>query len=158
MYASTPLSGEGARRHGGRFNPRGVPALYTSLTIATAVKEADQVGALQPTTLVAYTADIEPLFDATRAKALDEYGISRADLADPAWRTRMLAKEPVPTQDFAARLKRKGFAGLKAPSCARGAHARDLNIVLWVWGDDLPARLKLVDDEGRLSPLTPPHP
>jgi RES domain-containing protein len=40
-----------------------VPALYTSLTIMTAPKEANQVGNLQPTTLVSYDADIEDVFD-----------------------------------------------------------------------------------------------
>lgn len=31
----TPLSGEGARRHGGHFNQRGTPALNTSLAVLT---------------------------------------------------------------------------------------------------------------------------
>ena len=30
VFAREPLSGEGARRHGGRFNPKGTPALYCS--------------------------------------------------------------------------------------------------------------------------------
>lgn len=33
------LSGEGARRYGGRFNPPGIPAIYTSQSIALAVLE-----------------------------------------------------------------------------------------------------------------------
>lgn len=33
------LSGEGARRYGGRFNPPGIPAVYTSQSIALAVLE-----------------------------------------------------------------------------------------------------------------------
>ncbi|MFV0302812.1 MAG: RES family NAD+ phosphorylase [Paracoccus sp. (in: a-proteobacteria)] len=33
-WSFEPLSGEGARRHGGRFNPPGVPALYLSTTYA----------------------------------------------------------------------------------------------------------------------------
>ena len=50
VHAREPLSGEGARRHGGRFNPRGLPALYTSRSVMTAVREANQIGTLQPTT------------------------------------------------------------------------------------------------------------
>jgi len=59
-----PLSGEGARLYGGRFNPKGTPALYTALSIATAIRETNQVGTLQPTTVVAYEADLDPVFDA----------------------------------------------------------------------------------------------
>jgi hypothetical protein len=33
------LNGEGARRYGGRFNPPGVPAVYTSQSIALALLE-----------------------------------------------------------------------------------------------------------------------
>ncbi|MEM9765192.1 MAG: RES family NAD+ phosphorylase, partial [Pseudomonadota bacterium] len=61
VYAGEPLSGRGAALHGGRFNARGTPALYLSLSPATALREANQVGTLQPTTLVAYEAALDPL-------------------------------------------------------------------------------------------------
>jgi RES domain-containing protein len=63
IYAREPLSGRGAELYGGRFNAKGTPALYTSLTIMTALKEANQVGSLQPATLVSYEADIENVCD-----------------------------------------------------------------------------------------------
>jgi RES domain-containing protein len=44
IRASDPLSGEGARLHGGRFNAKGRPALYTSLSVMTAVRESNQIG------------------------------------------------------------------------------------------------------------------
>ena len=37
QYAN--LSGDGARRYGGRFNPPGIPAIYTSQSIALALLE-----------------------------------------------------------------------------------------------------------------------
>ena len=43
-WSWTPLSGEGARRPGGRFNHRGVPALYTSISPLTAILEASPPG------------------------------------------------------------------------------------------------------------------
>jgi RES domain-containing protein len=46
IYAREPLSGRGAELYGGRFNPKGVPALYTSLSVMTALREANQVGNL----------------------------------------------------------------------------------------------------------------
>jgi RES domain-containing protein len=151
IYAREPLSGEGARRFGGRFNPRGMPALYTSQSIMTAIREANQVGTLQPTTLVAYEADISPIFDATDPAALEREGLAPETLADPAWRLAMAADGKAPMQLLAAKLKREGYAGLQVRSFTKQATANDLNLVLWVWGDELPARLRVVDDQGRLK-------
>lgn len=81
IRAREPLSGEGARLHGGRFNPKGIPALYTALSVIAAIREANQIGTLKPTTLVSYEADITPIFDATDADALGNYGMTPADLA-----------------------------------------------------------------------------
>jgi hypothetical protein len=36
-------------------------------------------------------------------------------------------------------------------SFALGATKDDLNLVLWQWGDSLPSRLTLIDNENRLS-------
>lgn len=151
VHAREPLSGEGARRHGGRFNPKGMPALYTSQSVMTAIREANQIGTLQPTTLVAYDADIGPIFDAEDPAALDAEGFTAEKLAADDWRLKMLADRKAPTQQLAERLKAAGFAGMQVRSFAKGATEQDMNLVLWAWGPDLPARLRLVDDEGRLG-------
>ena len=150
IHARDPLSGEGARRHGGRFNPGGMPALYTAQSVMTAIREANQVGTLQPTTLVAYEADIGPIFDGADSAALAARGLSPADLAADDWRARMLADGKAPTQELAERLKASGFAGMQVRSFAKGATDADLNLVLGVWGPAAPTELRLVDDEGRL--------
>ncbi len=150
IRAREPMSGEGARLHGGRFNPKGRPALYTALTVMTAIREANQIGTLQPTTLVSYEADITPIFDATDADALGSYGMTPADLAADDWRIRMQKDGKVPTQILAERLIAEGYAGLRVGSFAAGSTAEDMNMVLWVWGNALPAKLVLIDDEGRL--------
>ena len=149
-YARDPLSGEGARRHGGRFNARGTPALYLSFSPATALREANQVGMLQPTTLVAYRADLSPLFDGRDADALAGWNVTPNALADPDWRGRMLSGRPVPTQVLAARLSTAGYAGLVVPSYARGVGTTDANVVLWRWNTGAGDALAVVDDEGRL--------
>jgi RES domain-containing protein len=151
VWAREPLSGEGARRHGGRFNPKGVPALYTSLSISTAIREANQIGTLQPTTLVAYQSDLDPVFDATDAGGLRDYGFSLADLAADDWRIRMREEGKAPTQMLAERLIADGHVGMQVRSFAKAATGADLNMVLWKWGGAPPARLTLVDDEGRLG-------
>lgn len=150
IHARSPLSGEGARRYGGRFNPKGMPALYTAQSVMTAIREANQIGALQPTTLVAYEADIGPIFDGTDPAALTALGLDQADLAADDWRARMLADGKAPTQELAERLRASGFAGMQVRSFVKGATDADLNLVLWVWGPDAPTELRLVDDEGRL--------
>ena len=150
IRAREPLSGDGARLHGGRFNTKGIPALYTALSVMTAIREANQIGTLQPTVLVSYEADITPIFDATDADALGSYGITPANLAADEWRIRMQREGKAPTQILAERLIADGYSGLQVRSFAAGATAEDLNMVLWVWGSALPAKLVLIDDEGRL--------
>ena len=151
VYARTPLSGRGAAIYGGRFNQKGRETLYASLTPETALREANQVGTLQPTTLVAYRADIGPVLDGRDDDALARYGLDQAALGAPDWRIRMLTNETVPTQNLAERLIADGFAGLLVRSFARGATDRSLNLVLWRWNTRDDDRLELIDDEGRLS-------
>jgi RES domain-containing protein len=38
-WSHLPLSGDGAAASGGRFNPKGIPALYLSLSVETALIE-----------------------------------------------------------------------------------------------------------------------
>ena len=150
VYARDPLSGRGAALYGGRFNKRGVETLYTSLRLETAIREANQVGTLQPTTIVAYNADLGPVFDTRDKDGLARYSISPTELADDGWRTRMLADEAVPTQELASQLFNDGYAGLLVQSFARGALTDELNLVLWKWNEKAFGILTVIDDEGRL--------
>ena len=151
IYAKEPLSGRGAELYGGRFNAKGTAALYLSIEVLTAVREANQVGTLQPTTMVAYEADIEDLFDCRDPSALFTHGWSPDDLAAPTWRDEMKTSGRSRTQAFSADLEAAGFAGLVVRSFAKGSSDTDLNVVLWHWTDDLPHKLKVIDDEGRLT-------
>jgi RES domain-containing protein len=151
IYAREPLSGRGAEPYGGRFNPKGVPALYASLSVMTALREANQAGNLQPTTLVSYDADIERVFDSRNDSALRMHEMAAATLSDTTWRDQMKSTGEAKTQAFGRRLFDAGFDALLVRSFAPGATAEDLNLVLWHWGADAPARLVLIDDENRLS-------
>ncbi|MCC5969165.1 MAG: RES family NAD+ phosphorylase [Pararhodobacter sp.] len=153
VYARTPLSGQGAALYGGRFNRKGDAALYTALDPATALREANQVGDLQPTTLVAYRADLGPVFDTRDVQALAAHGMTAAGLADAGWRADMLAGQPVPTQAFAQVLIKAGFAGLLVRSFAQGTTDANLNLVLWRWNYTASDRLDVIDDENRLGRL-----
>lgn len=149
FYARDPLSGRGAALYGGRFNARGTPALYTSLSPDTAIREANQVGTLQPTMLVAYAAEIAPVFDSRDTAALAKRGLSAAALAATDWRDRARLEGVAPTQAFARTLVEDGFTGILVSSFAKGATAHDLNLVLWRWD----GALSVVDDDNRLSAL-----
>ena len=150
-HARQPLSGEGARRYGGRFNARGRPALYLALDFDTLRHEIARGGAFQPSVVVEYAARITGLFDAGDAAQLALFRMTPDALADPGWQLRMQRGEAVPTQDLAEALIAAGHSGAVVPSFARGARAGARNIVLWHWGDGTAARLAPVDDEGRLS-------
>lgn len=151
IYAREPMSGRGAEIYGGRFNNKGTPALYLSLSVMTALRESNQVGSLQPTTLVSYEADIERVFDTRDGAALKSEGMNPSTLADPTWRDQMKATGKAETQAFARRLTTAGYHGLLVKSFAPGAGEDDFNLVLWKWSDTPPVRLTLIDDENRLS-------
>ena len=151
VFARAPLSGEGAALNGGRFNPKGTPALYTSLSVLTALREANQVGSLQPITLVSYDADIARVFDASDQAAMKAESMDADALADSGWRDVMIKEGEAKTQAFARRLIKAGYHGLRVRSFTKGARADDFNLVLWRWGDAPPAKLTLIDDENRLS-------
>ena len=152
QWSWTPLSGEGARRHGGRFNQRGLPALYTSLTPLAAMREAQPCGRpMQPLTLCAHEVDAEPVFDALDEGRCRALGVLDSHLSCPTWEAEMLAGGIPASQALADRLIAEGYAGMRVRSFAVGAGVGDVNLVMWRWGSQCPARVVLIDEEGRLS-------
>jgi RES domain-containing protein len=151
IYAREPLLGRGAELYGGRFNPKRVPALYSSLTVMTALRESNQAGSFQPIILVSYDTEIDGVFDCRDEAALQAEGMDAAALADRTWRDQMKTNGEAATQVFARHLIAKGYRALLVRSFAPGTIESDLNLVLWQWGDAAPARLTLIDDENRLS-------
>ena len=151
-----PTSGEGARRHGGRFNRIGVPALYTSLSPVTAMREASLTGRpLQPITLCAYEVDVEPVFDTLDPSEREALGVKTDDISCQYWEQEMLAGIIPASQLLADRLIAAGYVGMRVQSFAPGAGTDDLNLVFWHWGDHGPGKVVLIDDEERLPKHTP---
>ena len=151
QWSWDPLSGEGAGLHGGRFNRRGVPALYTSLAPLTAVREATLLGRpMQPVTLCAYEVDVEPVFDALDKALCRSLGVSHPDVECPSWRAEMLAGAVPASQNLADRLIAAGYVGMRVRSFAPATGPGDVNLVLWTWGSARPSRVVLIDEERRL--------
>ena len=151
MWAFDPVSGEGARARGGRFNRPGVTALYTSMSLETAWLEAQQGFAFkaQPMTLCAYEVDCEGVLDLTTDAGRVVAGTSLAELGS-AWEDSATAGKPVPTWLLADRLIGSGYAAIIVPSFAARATARDANLVFWKWAAVPPHKVVVVDDERRL--------
>ena len=151
-WSWTPVSGEGARRYGGRFNRIGVPALYTSLSPMAAVREASPLGRpLQPILLCAYDVDTEPIFNSLDGEECAAAGVTDSDLRCPMWRPVMYRRRVPRSQVVADRLIAAGYAGMQVRSFAAGAGRNVVNLVLWRWGDRLPSRVVVIDDQGPAS-------
>lgn len=151
-YWYDPLSGEGAARHAQRFNEKGVPALYTATDPQTVLREKMQEGVLQPLLLIAIRAEITGLFDARDDAALSRFGVTAEGIGSDDWQEQAKRDGQSESQRFAATVRGAGYGGMVVPSYAAGAGDRDVNLVLWDWGDGTEAKLTVVDDDGCLSP------
>lgn len=150
-WSFAPLSGEGAERHGGRFNPPGVPALYTARRMETAWLEAQQGFPFkaQPMTLVAYDVACDDVLYLTDAATRAAVGVDLADLMCPWEDLARRGVEP-PSWRLARRLLGDGVAAVVVPSFAPGADADHVNVVFWRWGPVPPHAVRVIDDHGRL--------
>ncbi len=151
IYARPPRSGYGSQLNGGRFNPKGTPAIYTGLKPTTALREFQRAGSFQPTVLVAFDIDIANVFDCRDAEALAAQGMTPADLAADTWRDEMRLHGIARTQEFAQNLINQDFHAMLVRSHVKGSRATDLNLVIWKWGDGPPSRVTLIDDEDRMK-------
>ncbi len=150
-WAFKPISGEGAAIRGARFNPKGVPALYLSLSIVTAVKEANQGLAhrIDPCVLCSYDVDCDDIVDLRTPESRAGARIRHQDMAC-AWMNFLAEGRQPPSWSVYERLVARAAAGILTPSFAPGADEADQNLVLWDWGEESPHRVAVNDPAGRL--------
>ncbi|PND33857.1 RES domain-containing protein [Achromobacter pulmonis] len=153
-YASTPLSGMGAARRGGRFNRPGQEALYLAMDEVTALAEYKQDNPwLPPGTICTFlarglrVADFSSGFDPERWPPL------WADFAVD-WRAEWFGKgnEP-PTWYMADDVVAAGLDGILFPSQAR---AGGTNLVVYRSSARLTAQLRVYDPNGALLRIASP--
>jgi RES domain-containing protein len=138
-------------RLGGRFNPVGTAALYTSLRLETAWLEAQQAFPFkaQPMTLCAYEVDCADVADLTDAAVRAELGIEPEHLACP-WEHMVARGVKPPSWEAAERLIAHGHVGMLVRSFAPGATANDINAVFWRWSEASPHKVRVIDHHDRL--------
>lgn len=127
--------------------------MYVSFSLATAVREVNPIGRrMQPLVLCAYDVDADPVFDALDSTERSRQSVGQDELDCPTWRSDMFSGRVPASQALADRLIDAGFAGMRFRSYALGAGGQDINLVLWRWGEELPSRVVLIDEDNRLGP------
>ena len=139
-----PLSGEGARIHGGRWNPPdSFPVLYTAPDPATCLAElaraAERQGLravdLLPRVLVSYDVELTRLLDLIDDAVLEGLGLRAGDLLGDDLRR---------TQSIGAAALLVGFEAIRAESAARRGSA---TLPIFVTGLRAGSSLVPVDSE-----------
>ena len=113
-----PLSGEGARLHGGRFNaPASFPVLYVCRTRPCALAEMHRLGerhaigvpGLLPRHLYRYDIHLDRVLNLTDAEVRREVGVGLEVLTGPDWTT---------CQELGANAHALGAQAILSPSAA----------------------------------------
>jgi RES domain-containing protein len=151
QWAFSPVSGDGAKLKGGRFNPIGVPALYLSLTLEGMFLEMTHgfVHRFDPLTICTYEVDVEDIVDLRTEDDRESASVDIAAMACP-WALDLAEGREPASWTIAKKLIARGAVGILAPSFARGARSDVHNLVLWKWGANLPHRVLVHDPQGRL--------
>jgi RES domain-containing protein len=151
MWAFSPISGDGAKTTGGRFNPKGVPALYLAHSVDGMFAEMGHgfASRFNPLTVCSYEVDVDDIVDLRTDADRTVASINLADLAC-AWLSDFNAGREPPSWTVAKKLIAGGVAGVLVPSFAVGAKPGAHNLVLWKWGDALPHFVRVIDPEDKL--------
>ena len=149
-WSFAPLSGDGAAVHGGRFNPRGVPALYFGTSVEVAFLEATQglPFKFSPLTMCSFEVDCDDIVDLRDEVQRKAAGVSAEDMSC-AWFS-AIAEGKRPASWAIYEQLRHTAAGILVPSFAPGVLPTMSNLVLWDWAPAGPHAVVLHDPEHRL--------
>jgi RES domain-containing protein len=156
------LSGKGAYKTGGRWNPIGLKAIYLSLTPATALAELRASAAhfgfgvdqLLPQTLCAIRVELEAVLDLGDGRIRQRTRFPAANMIDNTWRQAPPGSCPVPTQTFGLAAANLGVEGLIVPSAADRPAGR--NLVIFPHKLRNNSRLDILNADRLIKPGSPP--
>ena len=120
-------SGAGASKTGGRWNPKGIPAIYASLDVETATLEAYQdfiyrgfpMSAIKPRVTAAARAKLTKVLDLTNRTVLKHIGFKTKDLIEEDWRGLQKARVESWTQAIGRGCYVAKFQAMIVPSARR---------------------------------------
>ncbi|MCI0335473.1 MAG: RES family NAD+ phosphorylase [Planctomycetes bacterium] len=153
------FSGDGAAVRGGRWNPRGIKAVYASQSVITAVREAYQellrfgfsASAVRPRAFCGAEVSLQSVLDLTDKNICRAIGFTVAELVDEDWLAIQQESDESWTQAIGRGAYEAGFEGLLAPS------ARDrpggINLVVFPKNLRPGSRIDIIGKDD-----LPPHP
>jgi RES domain-containing protein len=145
-WAHLPLSGEGAARFGGRWNPVGAPTIYAARELSTAWAEYNQGFVQHPALIVQLKLTGARLADLTDAEMLRSLSVDE-DIHHCEWRDRLDRGLVPETHKLRAGLLKQGFDGVIYPSFMSPGGTC---VALWRWNADGAPHLEIVDPDNRL--------
>lgn len=144
-WAHLPLSGEGAARFGGRWNPVGSPTIYAALELSTAWAEYNQGFVQHPALIAGLELSGARLADLTDPAILGQLGLDE-DIHRCQWRDALDRGEVPETHLVREDLLAGGHHGVVYPSfMSPGGRC----VALWIWGRE-GVELAVIDPEGRM--------
>ena len=146
------FSGIGAAKTGGRWNRVGIEAVYASLDVLTATKEAYQnfivyklpLSSIRPRVMAGAKVILNKVLDVTDASIRRELGFTRGDLVNEDWRGIQASGEESWTQAIGRGCFQSGFEGVLVPSAR---NARGKNIVLFPQNFNSACNLEIIAAE-----------
>ena len=161
QYHLTALSGIGALKHGGRYNPKEqLEALYLSENLVVALQEVNAlkqtdrglVGlATNPKTLLSVHYTLQRVLDLTNHGVQRQLHTTMEELIQP-WLLAQSRGEVPPTQQLGVAATAQGIEALIAPSAVNPSAS---NLVFYPVNLQLGSTLHIEDDSGFISAALP---